>query len=152
SSVEATRQLMTTMPQGTIGHLPSIDASRFHKIEPSELVGCCLASATPPDTRTKLARRLNALLSAGAVREALESLNTRSLLRDPATNPRLTAEGNRHFKKLLGADQRQGWDVILGQRLVAKILGLNPDDKAHRRRVTSAQSFSAFVVAVGFGL
>jgi hypothetical protein len=95
---------------------------------------------------------LGALLNADALREALVSLNTRSLLRDLVANPRLTGEGIRHFKKLLGADQKEGWDTILGQRLVARTLGLNPDDKAHRRRVTDARGFPAFVAAVGFGL
>jgi hypothetical protein len=150
--VETTRRLMTTKSREPTGRLPSIDASRFGKIEPSEVVGCCLASGTAPETRAKLNRRLKALLNAGAVREALESLNARSLLRDPTTNPRLTSEGSRHFKKLLGADQKQAWAVILGQRLVAKTLGLNPDDSAHRRRVADARGLPAFVVAVGLGL
>lgn len=137
--------------QCTSGALPVADDRRFGRLERADVVGLCLASAGGPATRAKLDRQLKPLLSSTEVRAALDVLQGKGLVRNAATNPSLTSKGAEHWSSRLGSDRKQPWKVILSERLAAVVLGLSPDDRTERKRVSESRALTAVIIAVGYG-
>jgi hypothetical protein len=144
--------MRTGSHQASSGGLPAADPQRFCKLERDDVVGLSLAGVNAPDTRFKLDRQLKALMSSAEVKSALIALECRGLVRNAVTNPSLTAKGSNQYKSMRGGDLKQPWKTVVDQRLVAKSLGVDPDDKSQRKAIADARALPAMIVGVAFGL
>ena len=102
------------------------DSSRFHPVDPNDLVLARLAQQASAGSLKQLATGLAKLAPADVVDRAVATLVTRGHVRLEA-KIELTPAGRAAASAVLGLDEKTPWKKHNGRRFALIALGLDPD-------------------------